>query len=83
MLSGYTLRATVMTLLRHIHVNDNFFFALELHNKEGITGLTLAQGWIEADGDESMEFIGLRKQHELLDSLVLYLVVVGLSAKSE
>jgi hypothetical protein len=72
-----------MTLLRHIHVNDNLFFPLELHDKEGIAGLTLAQGWIEADGDEGMKLIGLRQQHEFFDGLVLYLVVVGLSAKSE
>jgi len=72
-----------MTLLCHVHVYDDLFFALELHNEEGIAGLTLAQGWIEADGNQGMKLIGLRKQHELLDGLVLYFVIVGLSAESE
>lgn len=83
MLSGCTLPVLVVTLLRHVHINDNLFFAFELHHKEGIAGLTLAQGWIEADSDQGMKLVGFRKQHELLDGLVLYLVVIGLSAKSE
>lgn len=63
-------------ILSHIQVNNDLFLTLKLHDKEGVSGLALAKRRIKADGDESMEFVGFWKNHELLDRFVLNLVVV-------
>lgn len=69
--------------LLKIQVNGDLFVLLELHDDEGVPGLTLAQGWVEANNEHAMHLIWLRKHHKLLDGLVLNLVVVGLATKAE
>lgn len=70
-------------LLGNVEVESNLFIRLELHDDEWVARLALAQRGVETDAEHAMHIIGLRKHHELLDCVVLYLVVVGLATETK
>ena len=75
--SGSRLEADI---LGHIQINNDLFLTLELHNKERVSGLALAERRVKAYCNESMEFVGFWKNHKLLDRFVLNFVIVGFTA---
>lgn len=74
---------SVQFFLRDVEIQRHLIIALELHNDERVSGLTLAQRGVEANAQQEMHLIWLGKYHKLLDGIVLDLVIVSLTTKSE
>ena len=68
---------------RHVEVDGDFLLALELHDDEGVAGLALAEGRVQADGDEVVDVVRFGEEHEFFNVVVLDLVVVRLAAEPE
>jgi hypothetical protein len=64
----------------HVQVYTNLLIQLELHDNEWVPSLTLAQRRVQAECDESVGFVVLREDEELLDGLILDFVVVRLAS---
>lgn len=73
----------VELLFREVEVQGHLLVLLELHDKEGIPGLTLTERRIQADTKHEVGIVGFREDHEFLDGLVLDLVVVRLATETE
>ena len=67
----------------HVEIKVDLFVPLELHNKEWIPSLALAKRGIEANGDECMNVVWLRQNHEFLHRVILNFVVVGFASQPE
>lgn len=65
--------------LCHVKFETDFIIQLQLHNKEGVPGLTLSERRVKPQNDECMGIIILGKQEEFLDRAILNLVVVCLA----
>jgi hypothetical protein len=79
----FVLVFAVQLLLRQVEIQRDLFILLELHDDEGIAGLTLPERGIQPDAEHEVGIVGLWKDHKLLDSLVLDLVVVCFAAETE
>jgi hypothetical protein len=73
----------VQLLLRQVEIQRDLLVLLELHDDEGVAGLTLPERGIQPDTEHEVGIVGLRKDHKLLDGLVLDLVVVCFAAETE
>ena len=69
--------------LVEVQVDCDFFVLFELHDNERVSRLTLAQRRVETDTQHAVHLVGLRKNHEFLDGVVLDLVVVCFTAESK
>lgn len=67
----------VYLLLGEVEINSDLLILLELHDDEGVSRLTLAKRRIQANDQKNVCLVGLGKNHELLDGIVLDLVIVG------
>jgi hypothetical protein len=70
-------------VLVEVQINCDLFVFLKLHHNKRVSRLTLAQRWIKTHDKHVVYLIWLRKDHELLDGLVLDLVVVCFASESE
>jgi hypothetical protein len=70
-------------ILVKVQINCDLFVFLKLHHNKGVSSLALAQGWVKTHDKHVVYLVGLRKYHELLNSLVLNLVVICFASKSE
>ena len=70
-------------LLCHIQVDCHFLILLELHDQERISRLSLSQRRVEANADHMVKVVGLGKNHEFLNIVVLDFVIVCLATQTE
>ena len=79
----FSIISLLHELLGHIEINRNLLVLLELHDQEWISRLTLSERGIESNTDHEVQLVWLWQNHELLDVVILNLVVVRLTTKSE
>jgi hypothetical protein len=70
-------------LLLEVQIDGHLLVLLKLHDDKGIPRLPLTERRVQAYAEHAVYLIGLGKDHKLLDSLVLDLVVVCLAAQPE
>lgn len=64
----------------HVEIKVDLFIALELHDEEWVSRLTLSEGRIQTNRDERVHVVWFWQNHKLLDRIELYLVVVCFTA---